>query len=225
MQNLSNEKLCVKAQKGDATAVELLLENNMGFIRRTAHEVYEAMNLNGSGLGIDFDDLVQEGSIGLLKTIPHFEPDREMKFLTYAGKAVKNAMTDLVRQAFSQYEQRVTRSEEQYPLKRVYLDDIVFGDERLQRIEAVVNPLAKTPEQNYLDKEQMEELYAALERLTPREQSYLLYRYGFTDDIEHPLVGTAIHFRLSKSRAKKTELIAQQKLISILCYHSDCNNY
>ena len=129
MQNLSNEKLCVKAQKGDATAVELLLENNMGFIRRTAHEVYEAMNLNGSGLGIDFDDLVQEGSIGLLKTIPHFEPDREMKFLTYAGKAVKNAMTDLVRQAFSQYEQRVTSSEEQYPLKRVYLDDIVFGDE------------------------------------------------------------------------------------------------
>ena len=29
------------------------------------------------------------------------------------------------------------------------------------------------------------ELYAAMDMLTAREQTYLLYRYGFTDGIEH----------------------------------------
>ena len=41
---------------------------------------------------------------------------------------------------------------------------------------------------------------------------YLLYRYGFTDDIEHPLIGTAIHFNLSESRAKKIEEDAMDNL-------------
>ena len=35
-----NERLCALAQAGDAAARELLLENNLGFIRRTALEVH-----------------------------------------------------------------------------------------------------------------------------------------------------------------------------------------
>ena len=38
-----------------------------------------------------------------------------------------------------------------------------------------------------------------------KEQTYLLYRYGFTDGIEHPLIGAALHFHLSESRTKKVE--------------------
>ena len=49
------------------------------------------------------------------------------------------------------------------------------------------------------------ELYAAMDKLTAREQTYLPYRYGFADGIEHPLIGAALHFHLSESRAKKVE--------------------
>ena len=35
-----NERLCALAQAGDAAARERLLENNLGFIRRTALEMY-----------------------------------------------------------------------------------------------------------------------------------------------------------------------------------------
>ena len=56
------------------------------------------------------------------------------------------------------------------------------------------------------------ELYDALKKLTAREQTYLLYRYGFTDDMEHPLIGTAIHFHLSESRAKRLEDQAMDNL-------------
>ena len=46
-------------------------------------------------------------------------------------------------------------------------------------------------------------MYAALDKLTAREQTYLLYRYGFTDGIEHPLIGAALHFHLSESPDKE----------------------
>ena len=53
------------------------------------------------------------------------------------------------------------------------------------------------------EQESRRELYDALKRLSQREQTYLLYRYGFTDGEEHPLIGTAIYFHLTKGRAKR----------------------
>ena len=62
------------------------------------------------------------------------------------------------------------------------------------------------------EQESRRELYDGLKRLTHREQTYLLYRYGFTDGKEHPLIGTAIYFHLTKGRAKKTEEQAMDNL-------------
>ena len=64
---------------------------------------------------------------------------------------------------------------------------------------------AMQPQSIMEKQESRRELYDGLKRLTQREQTYLLYRYGFTDGEEHPLIGTAIYFHLTKSRAKKTE--------------------
>ena len=58
----------------------------------------------------------------------------------------------------------------------------------------------------------MRELYEGLGRLSEREQAYLLYRYGFTDDVEHTMIGSAIHFNLRKSRAKTLEDTAMDNL-------------
>ena len=80
------------------------------------------------------------------------------------------------------------------------------------RIEAIADPYTQTPEQIYIQKEQLMELYAAMDKLTAREQTYLLYRYGFTDGIEHPLIGTALHFHLRESRTKKVEGEAMDSL-------------
>ena len=63
-----------------------------------------------------------------------------------------------------------------------------------------------------VEQETLRELYAALGRISDREQTYLLYRYGFTDDMEHTMIGTAIHFNLRESRAKKLENQAMDNL-------------
>lgn len=199
-----NERLCALAQAGDAAARERLLENNLGFIRRTALEMYG----KAGERGLDVDDLVQEGCVGLLSAIDRFDAARGMKFLTYAAPAIRNAMTDCARAALSQFERRL----EFDGLQRVYLDDVLDADERLLRIEAVADPNTQTPEQVVLRREQHAELYAGLGSLTAREQTWLLYRYSFTDGTEHPLTAAAQHFHLSENRAKNLHAQAMDDL-------------
>ena len=210
--SMTNERLCTLAQKGDEAARELLVEKNMGFIVQTADLVYRSSSLEGSDLNIDVDDLVQEGSIGLLRAVDGFDPARKLKFLTYAAPFIRNAMTNLVRDAFSRYEQRMVDSENGLGLQKVWLDEVLPGEERLLRMEAVADIAAKSPEQVYEERETLRELYEGLGQISEREQMYLLYRHGFTDDIGHTLIGTAIHFHLSEKRAKKLEGEAMDNL-------------
>ena len=210
--SMTNERLCTLAQKGDEAAREILVEKNMGFIVQTADLIYRSSSLEGSDLNIDVDDLVQEGSIGLLRAVDGFDPARKLKFLTYAAPFIRNAMTDLVRDSFSQYEQRMVDSENGLGLQKVRLDEVLPGEERLLRMEAVADITAKSPEQVYEEKETLRELYEGLGQISEREQTYLLYRHGFTDDVGHTLIGTAIHFHLSESRAKKLEDEAMDNL-------------
>lgn len=210
--SMTNERLCALAQKGDEGARELLVEKNMGFIVQTAGLVYRSSSLEGSDLNIDVDDLEQEGCIGLLKAISSYDKSVGVKFLTYAAPFIRNAMTDLVRDAFSRYEQRMVDSENGLGLQKVRLDEVLPGEERLLRMEAVADIAAKSPEQVYEERETLRELYEGLGQISEREQAYLLYRHGFTDDIGHTLIGTAIHFHLSEKRAKKLEGEAMDNL-------------
>ena len=59
-----------------------------------------------------------------------------------AAPPVRNAMTDCVRAALSQFERRL----EIDGLQRVYLDDVLSEDERMLRIEAIADPNTQTPE-------------------------------------------------------------------------------
>ena len=121
-------------------------------------------------------------------------------------------MTDLVRDAFSRYEQRMVDCENGLGLQKVRLDEVLPGEERLLRMEAVADIAAKSPEQAYEERETLRELYEGLGQISEREQTYLLYRHGFTDDIGHTQIGTAIHFHLSEKRAKKLESEAMDNL-------------
>ena len=210
MSKPSNEYLCALAQKGDTHAADLLLEYNSGFIRKTANEIFLKSNLVESDLSIEICDLEQEGSIGLLKAISSYDKSVGVKFLTYAAPAIKNAMLDLVHTAQMSFEYRMATAKVQdgvegLGLERVYLDEILPGDERLLRIEAIADPYALPPEQAFIKAETLWELYAALDKLEPREQTYVLYRFGFADDVEHTLTGAAIHFHLSENRTKLLE--------------------
>ena len=56
----TNERLCALAQKGDATALDSLIDNNKSFIGKVANDLFRSMNLAQSGLNLDTDDLRSE---------------------------------------------------------------------------------------------------------------------------------------------------------------------
>ena len=197
---MSNEQLCVAALDGDTEARNALVENNLRFIKRTAYEMWSAQQELNAALGIEINDLVQEGSLGLLDCIPGYNPDTGNKFLTYAAPAIRNAMVDYIRRWNPTFEAKNLGS-------IIRLDEVV-KDENKGRHEFIADSRVKNPEQIYIAKETHEEIHTALQQIDRRERAYLWYRFGFEDDVYHPLNETAKHFHLSESRAKSTEELA-----------------
>lgn len=71
-----------KMAKGDAVARNRLIEHNL---RLVAHIVKKFDNT-----GEDSEDLISIGTIGLIKAIESFQPDKGTKLATYAARCVEN---------------------------------------------------------------------------------------------------------------------------------------
>lgn len=68
--------LIIKSQQGDKEARDTLFEENAGLVYSVAKRFL--------GRGVEMEDLVQIGSIGLLKAIDHFDRSYDVRFSTYA---------------------------------------------------------------------------------------------------------------------------------------------
>ena len=68
--------LITKSQQGDKKARDTVFEENTGLIYSVAKRFV--------GRGVEMEDLIQIGSIGLLKAVDHFNDSFEVKFSTYA---------------------------------------------------------------------------------------------------------------------------------------------
>lgn len=62
-------------------------EDNLGLVRKLANTLYQNALPRGY---FDYEDIFQEGCIGLLKAVRSFKPDKGIKFSTYAGRCITN---------------------------------------------------------------------------------------------------------------------------------------
>lgn len=166
MKTMTNERLCTLAQQGDTQAQEQLVQNNLGYIRKTANELYISVGLVNSELGIDHDDLIQKGSIGLLRAISLYDSGKKIKFLTYAGSAIRNAMLDLISATFAAFEQRMQSDQDGIPLERIRLDDLLPREDSMQRSDLIADSYASEPEKIMEEAENRKELYEGLRRIS-----------------------------------------------------------
>ena len=76
----NNEQLCIATLGGDTEARNALVEHNLRFIKRTAYKIWSAQQELNTALGIEIDDLVQEGSLWLLTALPVSNRKRAISF-------------------------------------------------------------------------------------------------------------------------------------------------
>lgn len=73
---INNIELIELSKNGDKTALEKLVENNIGLVRSIASRFRDR--------GVEYEDLIQIGSIGIIKAIKSFDKSYNTAFSTYA---------------------------------------------------------------------------------------------------------------------------------------------
>lgn len=148
-----------RLERGELLARQTLIERNLRLV------VYIARRFENTGINIE--DLISIGTIGLIKAINTFRADKNIKLATYASRCIKNEILMYLRKNAGQ------RTEVSFdePLntdwdgKELLLSDVLGteGDVVMRPIEADVDRKL---------------LSDAVARLSPREKDIISLRFG-----------------------------------------------
>jgi RNA polymerase primary sigma factor len=88
--------LALKIQQGDSRALNRLVEANLRFVVSIASQY--------KGKGLQMDDLVSEGNIGLMKAATRFNPDKGTRFVNYAVVHIRQQIEKAIDQQTGLYQ-------------------------------------------------------------------------------------------------------------------------
>lgn len=155
------ERECLERyQEGDQEARATLIERNM---RLVAHVAKKYQNTD-----YDMEDLLSVGTIGLIKAVNTFHPDRGSRLATYAAKCVENEILMLLR-ANKKYSREVSLFE---PIG-------VDKDGETVSLVDVIEMENKETLETIILRQDIKELYEAFDNcLKDNEKTIIGMRYG-----------------------------------------------
>lgn len=155
---------CIKnlIENNDEEAKSMLIEHNLRLV------VYIAKKFENTGVGVE--DLISIGTIGLIKGINTFKPDKNIKLATYASRCIENEILMYLRKN-NKTKLEVSIDE---PLNvdwdgnELLLSDILGTDE-----DVISKGIESEVEKKLL--------YKAIEKLNHREKVIVEMRYGLNN--------------------------------------------
>ena len=171
---------------GECDARELLIVHNLRLV------VYIAKKFESPAAGAE--DLISIGTIGLIKAVNTFSPEKNIKLATYASRCIENEILMFLRKS-SQLKNEVSIDE---PLNTDY-----DGNELL-----LCDILGSDPDEvnNNLDNELEHNLVLeAVSRLNPRECRIMELRFGLNGNKEHTQKQVADKLGISQSYISRLE--------------------
>lgn len=180
------QELLIKLPTGDEGVRATLIERNLRLV------VYIARKFENTGIHIE--DLISIGTIGLIKAVNTFNPEKKIKLATYASRCIENEILMYLRR------NNKTRSEVSFdePLNvdwdgnELLLSDILGTEEDIitKNLEATVDKKL---------------LLDALLTLTDREKQIMEMRFGLTGQEEKTQKDVADELGISQSYISRLE--------------------
>ena len=188
------QALIARLEEGDPAVTRQLIERNLRLV------VYIARRFENTGINIE--DLISIGTIGLIKAVGTYQPAKNIKLATYASRCIGNEILMHLRKTASQ-KNEISFDE---PLNtdwdgnELLLSDILGTD----------NDLVMRPIEADVDRKL---LASALEKLSERERTIITMRFGLGGRREHTQKEVADLLGISQSYISRLEkrIIARLK--------------
>ena len=189
------EDFCIqKKMNGDKVARNKLIEHNLRLVAHIAKK-YESKF-------VEQDDLISIGTIGLIKGVDTFSPDKNVKITTYCARCIENEIL------------MYFRKNNKYS-KDVSINESIGYDKDGNEIE--IEDLLITDYKDFSEdidlKDKIKCLYQYMDILTPRERKIIENRYGLYNKDEATQKKISKKMGISRSYVSRIEKRAITKLL------------
>jgi RNA polymerase sporulation-specific sigma factor len=186
--------LIAKLAEGDQKAAAQLIERNLRLV------VYISRRFENTGIYIE--DLISIGTIGLIKAVGTYKPDKNIKLATYSSRCIENEILMFLRKTAS-LKNEISFDE---PLNT----DWDGNELLLSDILGTENDLVLRPIEADVDRKLLSD---AMKKLSPRERQIISMRFGLDGITEHTQKEVADSLGISQSYISRLEkrIIARLK--------------
>ena len=180
------EQEAIRLSKTDEGMRSLLIEHNLRLV------VFIAKKFDGTGVGIE--DLISIGTMGLMKAISTFSPEKNVKLATYASRCIENEILMFLRKTAGQ-KREVSFDE---PLNVDWDgNELLLSDVLGSEADSVCRPIEEQEERTLVRR--------SVARLSERERTIVELRFGLHGGREMTQKEVADRLGISQSYISRLE--------------------